>query len=112
MLVLAILFFLGAFYAGFLLFSSHKRNVKPLEFVITTHVSCAALGILCALASLVLEYEQNLFYSVLLFIATGAGGLFLFKAMYSNEVKPLTPIFMHASLGLLAFCVLIFAAFK
>lgn len=112
MLVLAILFFLGAFYAGFLLFDSHRRMVKPLEFVVTTHVSCAALGILCVIASLLLQYEKNVFYSLLLFLATGIGGLFLFKKKFSNEIKPLPPIVAHASLGLMAITALALTVFK
>lgn len=112
MRVLAILFFLGALYAGFLLFDSHRRKVKPLEFVVTTHISCATLGVLCLIVSLLLQYEKSVFYSLLLFLATGSGGLFLFKKKFSDEIKPLAPIVAHASLGLAALTALALTIFK
>lgn len=105
MLVLAILFFLGAFYAGFLLFNSHKRNIKPLDFVVTTHVSCALLGILSFLMHLISEYSTVALIGFLLFVAAALGGFVLFRVLHPQETKPLGLVAVHAAVAITAFAV-------
>lgn len=112
MLVLAILFFLGALYAGFLLVNSHKRNIKPLDFVITMHVSCALLGILSFLIYLIIEYSTTALIGFLLFVAAALGGFILFRILRPQEIKPLSLVAIHATVAIAALAVTTLSLFN
>ncbi|MBV1871081.1 MAG: hypothetical protein KUG83_00915 [Gammaproteobacteria bacterium] len=103
MLILAILFFIGTGYAGYLLSTSHKRGTKPLNFLRTTHRNSALLGLSC-LGIHVFTGETNTLLTIgfVLFCATIAGGFTLFRDVSPQDQKPMLLIYAHASTAALA----------
>jgi hypothetical protein len=102
MLIIAIVFFLGTGYTGYLLSTSHKRGTKPLDFLRTVHHSTALAGLACFGFYLFTGTEVNstqLVVGFLLFLAAALGGFTLFRILYPQEQKPLMLIYAHASIA-------------
>ena len=103
MFILAIFFLLGTGYTGYLLSTSHKRGLKPLDFMRTVHHSSALAGLVCfGIYLLTNEANTQLTVGFLLFLAAAIGGLTLFRVLFPQEQKPMILIYGHASIAIAA----------